>query len=373
MCYFPVKVGEDPGSGTMRDWMVVDDDKNGRIDSPYDSWVDKNHNNKRDKDEPVVGDFQLMHDMGCNTIRIYHSPSASPKIQKIYEGQSSAEVIYRHPPNKQLLRDLFNKYGIRVAMGNLLGAYAVGSAASYDAGTDYTDSAQLDNMMATVEDMVKEYKDEPFLLMWVLGNENNYAELTHTNASKNPAAYAQFVERAAKRIKQLDPHHPVALCNGETQLVFAYAKYAPSIDIFGVNSYRMPTFGSLWQQISRSFDRPVMLTEFGLSYPKIVNGVLDQEHQAMQHRKVYCDIVRHSAGQGTPGNAIGGFVFEWLDNWWQNGDIDQPNLKPSGWNNEINGMAGQGNGKNSPFLRDIRKVYFTYQALWTDAESCSQP
>src|SRR3954468_20156839 len=57
ICYAPTKVGEDPASGTLRDWMTADDNKNGKIDAAYDSWVDKNRNNRQDPGETAVGDF----------------------------------------------------------------------------------------------------------------------------------------------------------------------------------------------------------------------------------------------------------------------------------------------------------------------------
>src|SRR5260370_223692 len=45
LCYWPVKIGESADDATLRDWMITDDDHDGRIDSPYQSWVDKNRNN----------------------------------------------------------------------------------------------------------------------------------------------------------------------------------------------------------------------------------------------------------------------------------------------------------------------------------------
>src|SRR3989338_8056119 len=105
IAYTPTPVGRTPDQGYNLDsWMVTDLNENGKIDGPYDSWVDKNKNNKQDGDEPAVGDFKLMKEMGVNTIRLYH-----------------------HSMNKELLRQLYKDFGIRVIMGDLLGMYAVGS------------------------------------------------------------------------------------------------------------------------------------------------------------------------------------------------------------------------------------------------------
>jgi hypothetical protein len=80
IAYDPDKVGQDPGTGTLRDWMVTDSNGNGKIDSPYDSFVDANNNNIQDGDEPTVGDFQLLKEMNVNTIRVYHHPSNAPEV-----------------------------------------------------------------------------------------------------------------------------------------------------------------------------------------------------------------------------------------------------------------------------------------------------
>src|SRR3989338_10623191 len=72
--YTPTKIGESPDEGTMTNWMEDDFNNNGKIDGPYDAFVDKNKNNLQDSDEPARGDFHLLKDMGVNTIRWYHQP-----------------------------------------------------------------------------------------------------------------------------------------------------------------------------------------------------------------------------------------------------------------------------------------------------------
>ncbi|MFH1621962.1 MAG: tetratricopeptide repeat protein, partial [Candidatus Omnitrophota bacterium] len=128
--YTPVKVGQSPDDGSLTNWMENDFNNNGKCDGPYDAFVDKNGNNKQDKDEPSVGDFKLLKDMGVNTIRIYHQPFAV---------------------NKELLRKLYNDYGIMVVMGDFLGKYAIGSGAEWSEGTDYTNPLHQKNMLESVK------------------------------------------------------------------------------------------------------------------------------------------------------------------------------------------------------------------------------
>jgi len=371
ICYYPTKVGESPHDGNWRDWATVDDDHNGRNDMAYQSFVDKNRNNRQDPDEPTVGDVRLLQELGCNTLRIYHHSSANPRIQAIYKGIDEAELLYNHAPNKALFRDLFKTYGIRVAMGDFIGAYTGGSGAQWDPGTDYNDPVQRANMLASVEDMVKEFRHEPYILVWILGNENNY-ELTHTNARQFPEVYAKFVNQLSRRIHQLDPDHPVVLCNGDTQFMSAYAHFAPDIDIFGVNSYPDKPFGALWEDIAKGLNKPVLVTEFGEGKPEFVGEDIDEDYQAQRISGAWCDIERHTAGRQPPQNSLGGFVFTWLDDWWQSWDPTTHNRGQNGWDQEYMGLASQGDGSLSPFLRQLRKSYYALQSYWNGQAACPE-
>ncbi len=364
VCYWPIRIGESPNEGTLEDWMIQDTNQNGRIDGPYESWVDRNKNNIQDRDEPTVGDFKLLQQLGANTIRIYHHPSNQADIQALHNSPTS-QRLYNHAPNKALLRDLYQTYGIRVAMGDLLGAYAVGSGASWEQGTDYRDPQQRQRMLRSVENMILEFKDEPFILLWVLGNENRNGSSTHTNAAEYPTDYAKFVNQVAQRIHLLDPDHPVAVCDLNIPGFSAYTRHMPDVDIYGVNSYRSPGFGGLWKDIADVYDKPVLITEYGVSVPKFSAGRVDETYHAMVYQKAWEDIAAHAlTGTKEPRNSIGGFAFEWLDNWWQDGDPWNQN-RSSGWNHEVCGLASQGNGQQSPFLRQLRKSYYALKTLWT--------
>ena len=367
VCYNADKVGESPNEGTLRNWMFVDDDNDGRNDPAYQSWVDKNKNNRRDPGENEIGDFKLLKKMGCNTIRVYHHASADPEIHKILSNGASAQLLYNRAPNKDLLRDLYKNYGIMVAMGDLVGAYCVGSGADWKTGTDYRDPLQKQRMLKCVKDMVLEFKDEPYILFWVLGNENNYA-FNHTKAAQYPEAYAQFINEAAQMVHKLDPSHPVCLCNGDILLLQFYTKLAPEVDIFGVNIYRDYGFSALWESVDQKYNKPVVITEYGMGYPGVKNGILDEDKQLRIHRKCWLDIAGHRAGKAFPGNTLGGFIYCWMDDWWQDGFPGVHNTNPdgSGWDHEYNGLMSQGNGKNSPLMRQPRKVYFEYQKLWSE-------
>jgi len=363
LTYNSTEIGQSPDEGTLADWMLQDNNKNGKPDGPYDSWVDKNRNNIRDPEEKAVGDFQLMKDMGCNTIRLYH-----------------------HASNKELLRDLYENYGIMVMMGDMVGMYTIGSGASWDQGTDYTNSAQKKNMFDSVKKMVNEFKDEPYILMWVLGNENNYGGVFGYfggvgNAAKYPHQYYSFINEIAEWIHSVDPVHPVAICNGDILFLDIVSQECPDVDIFGCNSYRGPSgFGreNLWGPVKEIYGKPVIITEYGCpAYHEGKPYKIGEREQAEYHLGNWQDIYYNSASYGE-GNALGGVIFSWMDEWWKSGQpptdtpfVHEPKGQwkgpfPSGWSyEEWYGLVGQGDGTHSPYLRHLRESYYMYKKIWT--------
>ena len=345
--YTPTKIGQGPDNGTLTNWMDADPNP------AFTAWVDRNGNGVQDKDEPNVGDFTLMKKMGVNVLRIYHHPMK---------------------PNKGLLKKMYEQYGLRVIMGDYVGKYALGSGASWAEGTDYENPEHQKKMMESIRDMVMDFKDEPYVLMWLLGNENNYG--VASNADKKPEAYFKFINEVAKMIKSLDSQHPVAVCNGDTLFLDKFGKLAPDVDAYGANVYRGDYgFGSFWQQVAEAADKPAFITEYGA--PAFSGSSLTEQEaldaQAEYHKGNWLDIYHNSAGfSNGEGNAVGGITFEWLDEWWKNYEPSNHDTKadvlgpfPGGYYyEEWFGLFGQGNGRNSPYLREPRKVYDTYKKLW---------
>ena len=348
--YAPTRVGESPDEGTLTNWTTQDTNKNGLIDGPYEAWVDKNHNNKKDAGEEAVGDFYLMKEMGVNCIRVYHQPF---KL------------------NKKLFRQMYKKYGIYTAIGDFLGKYAIGSGADWQEGTDYDNPSQQEKMLESVKDMVLEFKDEPYVLIWILGNENVYG--LGCNADKKPESFFKFANKAAKLIKKLDPNHPVAIASGDVLYLDIFAKNCPDIDIFGTNAYRGKYgFGDFWKQVRNTAHKAAMITEFGCpSYAKGYNRKEAERFQAEYHRSCWENIMDNRAGYGA-GDAVGGFVFEWLDEWWKAYEPSYHDSKGlfagpflDGYmHEEWLGICSQGDGKHSPFLRQLKKAYYEYQQMW---------
>lgn len=370
--YSPTKIGLGPKNDDYYKirWMFSDENGNGKIDAAFDAYVDQNQNGMFDNGEVNTGDFQLLKDMGCNAIRMFHVPSGP--------GQYAP-----HHLNKPLLRTMTQEYGIYVIMGDFLGAYTVGTSASWDEGVDYTNPVHLSEMKSIIHDMVMDLKDEPFILMWLLGNENNMplshkgVNSTRTNASLQPVAYAKFLNDIAAMIHSIDPDHPVAIGNLGIGFMDIYSQYADNIDIFGINAYQgKDGFGLLWKDVKRSWNKPVLITEFGCDAYDVKQGV-DERSQSEYLLGCVRDIMLNTRGYGE-GNALGGIVFEYLDEWWKdthsgdsefNQQTQSQNAMPffdGEGHEEWFGIMGQGTGTDSPFCRQPRLAYKVIKEYWRD-------
>jgi len=379
LSYSVTPVGLSPDRGTWnvsKDWQLIDSNKNGIHDGFFESYLDENENGVRDGKEKIVGDAELIKNLGANTFRAYH-----------------------HIYNKELFRRLHKDYGFYVLCGDLIGAYAVGSGAKWEEGTDYSNPKQRETMLAGVRKMVEDNRDEPYILMWLLGNENAYG--VGNNSNEDPVAFYKFVNEAAGLIHELDPTRPVTIASGDQLYMDLIAKHCPNVDVMGTNIYRGELgFGrQLFQDIKDVIDKPFIVTEFGNS--AWGEGYTKEEVEAFQALYLansWEDLQFHMGGSGV-GNVLGGVVFEFMDEWWKaNSDLPKyiqnerkewyqkraklyKDLQPGhhdtvpqfgfpfldGWSyEEWYGLVSQGNGKGSPFARILRPSYFALQEAWSE-------
>jgi len=247
----------------------------------------------------------LLRIMGVNTIRVYNGIPA------------------------RWIRYIHDRHGIWTVVNHALGRYGNSASGTFVAQTDYSDTRTRAAISAEVLAMVDELKGTPGLLMWLLGNENNYGLEWRSAATENlpvgerQAAKARFlyslVGEVARAIKEKDPALPVALANGDIQYLDLIAQEARGIDIFGSNVYRGRSFRDLFQQVKEKTGLPVMFTEFGADAWNEREGREDQRSQAEYVLAQWREIYEQSAGKGRVGNSIGGMTFQWSDGWWKYG------------------------------------------------------
>jgi len=178
--------------------------------------------------------------------------------------------------------------------------------------------------------MVNEYKDTPGLLMYLLGNENNYGlfwggaetediPMEDRESTIRARAMYKLFNEATLAMKSLDTSHPVAMCNGDLLFIEIIQEECPDIDIFGTNMYRGASFGDAFERVRSMLNKPIMFTEFGADAFNAVDNEEDQESQAYYMVENWEEIYANASGMGRSGNSIGGFTFQFSDGWWKFG------------------------------------------------------
>ncbi len=331
-----------------------------------------------DQAKPWMTDGELMQDMGINTIRLYHS------------GDQPAMC-------RQMIEDLYTNYGIYTILGHDLGFWDYPPP-------NYADEEFLEQVTADVLKMVEFFKDTPGILMWNLGNENNYSFDGRLNPWSSPEIeamesfrekseararmYYTFVNDLALEIKKIDPNHLVSLGNGETVGLRMAADYSPDVDLLGCIVYRGKVFGNFFKEVRRKFDKPVVLTEFGCDAYNAKRDEEDQNNQALYLKSQWEDMEKNMAGGKGSGNCLGGAIFEWTDEWWKTSESDRDSWHvhdtTAGWGVGAYAFDAEA-GKNmneewfgiialSPELEDglnkrtPRKAYFVLREMWTAEE-----
>lgn len=241
---------------------------------------------------------------------------------------------------------IYETYGIWTVLNHAVGRYGVTVNGTYTANTDYSNPRVRAQLVAEVTALVREFQGTPGVLMWLLGNENNYglvwksAETENLPVGERDAArarhlYSLFGE-VVQAIKAIDTDRPVAMANGDLQYIDIIAEEVKGLDVFGANVYRGISFGDLFQVVKEKLDVPVMFTEFGSDAWNARENREDQLSQARYLVGQWQEIYEQSAGKGGVGNSIGGMTFQWSDGWWKFGQEDRLDIHDSNasWSNQ---------------------------------------
>jgi len=228
------------------------------------------------------------------------------------------------------VRYIYEQYGIYTMLNHSFGRYGLTIGGAWAPNTEYADPRVRELLIKEVQEMVEAYKDTPGLLMYLLGNENNYglfwdgAETEDVpmedrkSTVRAESMYALFNEATGK-MKGIDKAHPVAMCNGDLLFLDIIAKECPNVDILGVNMYRGVSFGDAFEKVKKVYDKPLMFTEFGADAFNAKSNSEDQKSQAYYMVGNWREIYENAAGMGKVGNSIGGFTFQFSDGWWKFG------------------------------------------------------
>jgi hypothetical protein len=277
---------------------------------------------------------------------------------------------------------IYENYGIYTMLNTQFGAYGLTINGAWTPQTDYSDPETRKVLMKEVTDMANKYKNTPGLLLYMIGNENNY-HLSWTGAETEDipidgvdpgirlaaeALYKAFND-ATKEIKAIDTSHPVAICNGDLLYLDIVKQYCTDIDIYGTNMYRGISFGDAFQRVKDELNLPILFAEFGADAYNAKENREDQYSQAYYNVGNWKDIYSNAAGIGGTGNAIGGFTFQSSDGWWkwnQTRDFDVHNTVATWANGGYpRDLEPGGNNMNEEWFGICAKGPTTPQGLYT--------
>jgi len=248
------------------------------------------------------------------------------------------------PP--QWVKYIYENYGIYTMLNHSFGRYGLTIKGKWEPNTDYSNPDVREILLKETKEMVSQYKEIPGVLLFLLGNENNYGlfwrgaeteNIPMADRKSTQGAYHLYklFNDATKEMKKLDVNHPMAICNGDLLFSEIIAKECTDIDILGINSYRGQTFTDLYDRVKKELNMPIVLTEFGSDAYNTIANKEDQEYQAKVLLSNWKEIYGNAAGMGKNENSLGGFTFQFSDGWWKTGqtiNLDEHDATAS-WSN----------------------------------------
>ena len=216
-------------------------------------------------------EMSLLKNMGINTIRVY-------------TGMQPKWITY-----------VYETYGIYTMLNHTFGRYGLTINGVWTPVTKYNDPKTKILLLSEVTAMAKEYKNTPGLLLFLLGNENNYGlfwagaetedfpdeeEKRNFIGEERGRPMYKLMNDAAVTMKSIDSSHPIAICNGDLLFVEIIAEECTDVDIYGTNMYRGKSFTDAFERVKKELDMPILFTEFGADAFNVISNKEDQEIQA---------------------------------------------------------------------------------------------
>lgn len=237
--------------------------------------------------------------------------------------------VYSGIPKKWITY-IYENYGIYTMLNHTFGRYGLTIDGAWVQNTDYSNPKVKELLLSEAKAMVEEYKNTPGLLLFLLGNENNYGlfwdgaetediPIEDRKSTHRAEAMYKLFNEAVVEMKKADTSHPMAICNGDLLFLDIIVKECPDVDILGANMYRGMTFTDAFEKVKKEYNKPLMLTEFGVDAFNAKTHQEDQEAQAKYLVSNWETIYANAAGLNGAGNAIGGFTFQFSDGWWKYG------------------------------------------------------
>ena len=266
-------------------------------------------------------DFSLLRSMHCNAIRTWAEITSKEFLDAAYnDGVKPIYVIMGFP---------------------------------VEASFNYSNPNVRSKIINSFKAYVKKYKDHPAVLMWAIGNEQNY---WYKGDSKGWYILVNELAKAAYEVEG-KTYHPVTTPNGgvwnatgpigdpDFKTDDASMKY---LDVWGANIYSGWCFQGRIEKYADKSSKPLWISEYG--FPGT-----DQTNQAEGADVLWDEMVANSD------KCSGGTIMAYSDEWWKSGN---PDIHEDSYGAEWWGIvAGEKNGSN-PDIMHKREVYFRLQSKW---------
>lgn len=227
--------------------------------------------------------------------------------------------------------------------------------------------------LARIDGAVPYYKNHPAILLWSIGSEWSI-NLYWTFGDILSAA--QGTQTAILHVKSRDSLHPVVSSYGNALGNTASNGQGPDFemlehfvnvvctaaDIWSFNEYRGLGFSYFFDRWKFISGKPMFLGEFGIdAYDSRIGaaGAVNEPIHAEWDFALWNEIARNFSANDPQNAALGGFVFEWNDEWWKNppaGHQGTGGWAPSGF---PDGYASEDYWGIVDIHRNPRQVYFT--------------
>ncbi len=266
---------------------------------------------------------------------------------------------------------IYQEHGIMSVINPLMGRYGYTIGGKWVPFTDYSDTLTRATLLKDMLEIVEQYKNTPGVLMFAFGNESNYGlswssfEIENLPEGEQNTAKARFLYSLFNEVmaagKKIAPNHPFSIVNGDIQYIDLIKELCTDMDVLGVNAYRGKSFTGLWRDVDEKVDLPVVFFEFGSDAFNARDFEEDQVAQATILKNQWQEMYNKAAGNGEEGNSIGGFVFEWRDEWWKYLQIERLDIQDTNasWSNQAY-LFDWAEGKNN-----MNEEWFGITALGT--------
>ncbi len=179
-------------------------------------------------------------------------------------------------------------------------------------GMDWDDDAMVKAQAEATLTTVRELKDHPAVVVWVLGNELDYIP---PNEPYNPRIW-QRLNDLARTIKKIDPNHLVLTIVGNSRFdakIKELAREGTAFDLLGLNAYG--ALDTTTATLRKHWPKPYVVTEWGATghweVPRTVWGVPIEETSSEKAVAIDNRYRRFIAGDST--NCLGSFIFYWSE------------------------------------------------------------